>query len=117
MPYRYVRFVANEDISVFSLEVREEIEGEEDGAVGAVFKGNDASVCCAGLYGREDVLDCDEGSEGCCWRVLRGEGGEGGLMVWVGLATFMSVFEKVKTRLKKLEIGKWRERERGEIEE
>lgn len=61
MPYRYVCFVADEDIRVFPFEIGEEIQSEEDGAVGAVFKGYDASVGCAGLYGGEDVLDCGEG--------------------------------------------------------
>jgi len=69
---------ADEDVGVSVLRVAEEVEGGDDGAVAAVFKGDDAAVGGAGLDGGEDVGDGDLGGErGLGW----GEGVEGGLGV------------------------------------
>lgn len=71
-----VSFTADEDVGVFVLRVADEVEGEDDGAVAAVFKGHDAAVCGAVLDGGEDVGDGDLGGERDFVFV---EGVEGGL--------------------------------------
>ena len=50
-----VGFAADVDVRVVQFAVGEEVEGLDDGAVGAVFEGDDAVGCCVGLHGGEDV--------------------------------------------------------------
>ena len=71
-----VRLAADDDVVVLLLQVREKVQGEDYGAVGGVFEGDDAAVGAAFLYGGEDIFDGDDGGEG---EVLLGEGVEGGL--------------------------------------
>jgi hypothetical protein len=54
---------ADEDVWVFSLEVGEEVQGEDYGAVGRILEGDHAAVCGA-------VLDC---GEDIFYRNFRGE--------------------------------------------
>lgn len=60
----HVGLAADEDVRVAVLEVGEEVEREDDGAVGRVLDGHDAIVGGAGLDGREDVFDVDDRLEG-----------------------------------------------------
>jgi hypothetical protein len=66
-----IGFGAHEDVGMGAVDVADEVEGEDDGAVGAVLKGDDAAVCAAILDGGEDVGDGDAGGE------RDGGGGEG----------------------------------------
>jgi len=55
MPHFYVGFPTNEDVGMLALQVGEEVEGNDDAAIGAIFKGNDAAVCEPRLHCGEDV--------------------------------------------------------------
>ena len=63
----HISFAADEDIGIFVVEVGEEVEGKDYAAIGAIFKGNDATVGGSGLDCGEDIFDCYEGIERC-WR-------------------------------------------------
>ena len=52
---------ADDDVGVLLLQIGEEIEGEDYGAVGAVFERDHAVLSVSGLYGAEDVFDVDFG--------------------------------------------------------
>ena len=63
-----VAFPADENVGVFVVQVGEEVEGEDHGAVGGVFERDNAAVCGAGLDGGEDIFDCDlRGERVCVW--------------------------------------------------
>lgn len=69
MAYAHVCFAADENVAVLVVQVGEEIECEDYGAVGAVFKGHNATVCATILYRGEDILDGGLGCESVCvWR-------------------------------------------------
>ncbi len=55
-----IAFPADKDISILALQVSEEIQGKDYGAIAAVFKGDDAAEGGPVLYSDEDVFDC------CC---------------------------------------------------
>ncbi len=55
-----IAFATDKDISVLALQVSEEIESKDYGAIAAVFKGDDAAEGRSVLYSDEDVFDC------CC---------------------------------------------------
>jgi hypothetical protein len=59
--HREVDFATDEDVRVATCEVGEEVEGEDHGAIGGVFEGDDALRSGAGLDGGEDVFDA------CLW--------------------------------------------------
>jgi hypothetical protein len=62
--YGDVGFAADQDVRVRAVDVADEIECEDDGAIGAVFEGDDAPVGSAGLDRGEDVGDGGAGGEG-----------------------------------------------------
>jgi hypothetical protein len=62
--YGDVGFAADQNVGVRAVDVADEVEREDDGAVGAVFKGDDAPVRSAGLDGGEDVGDGGARGEG-----------------------------------------------------
>ena len=78
MGYADVGFANDDDVGVLVGGVGEEVEGEDDGAVGGVFEGDDAEVGLGRLDGGEDGRDAVLGDEGVEWG---GEGGECGLGV------------------------------------
>lgn len=72
-----VGFVDDDEVGVAAGEVGEEVEGEDDGAVGGVFEGHDAAGGAAGGDGLEDVFDRGLGAQD---EARFGEGVEGGLV-------------------------------------
>jgi hypothetical protein len=54
-----IGFTTDNDIRVFTVEVADQIESKDDGAVAAVFEGYDATVCSAILYSSKDICDRD----------------------------------------------------------
>lgn len=63
MAYGDIDFAFDENVRVAAVEVGEEVEGEDDGAVGGVFEGDDAVGGGACLDGGEDVFNGDLGLE------------------------------------------------------
>lgn len=69
MAYAHVGFAADENVAVFVVQVGEEVECEDDGAVGAVLEGHHATLCAAILYCGKDILDGGLWCESMCvWR-------------------------------------------------
>lgn len=66
------------------MQVREEIQREDYGAIGGVLEGHDAVCGLSGLYGGEDVFDGCQRPDVVLWSWEVAEGGlEGsGLAVW-----------------------------------
>jgi hypothetical protein len=54
-----VGFTTDDDIGVFTVEVADQIESKDDGAVAAVFEGYDATIRSAILYSGKDICDGD----------------------------------------------------------
>ena len=52
-----VDLVPDQDIRVSAVQVREEVQREDYGAIGGVLKGHDAICGLPGLHGGEDVFD------------------------------------------------------------
>ena len=59
MPDLDVNLALDLNIRIPTLQVCEEVEREDDGAIRGIFKGHDAVLRGATLYRGEDVLDAD----------------------------------------------------------
>jgi hypothetical protein len=64
MPHSDITFATDQNIRMRAVNVADEIESKDYGAVAAVFKGDDAAVRGAVLDGGEDVCDGDLWGEG-----------------------------------------------------
>ena len=71
-----VNLATDLNLRISALEIREEVQREDDGAIGGILKGHDAVGGCVVLDGGEDVFNGRLRND----RVLRfGKAGEGGL--------------------------------------
>lgn len=70
-----IDLVPDQDIGIPAVQVRKEVQREDYGAIGGVFKWDDAVCGLSGLYGGEDVFDCGQRPDIVFWSREMPEGG------------------------------------------